>query len=147
MTTGNNQILNVKFFWSCNHTSPPTGTYLCVWIVAAISATRTMLLAHWISADILLHSKSPSKYTSSALFCACGGRLSLALRIMDMRLVDIRTCFSRISDGQFVTCAIRSARKNLARLGVKRFNLFDVCDADSTLCKLLTPDVASTRTK
>lgn len=32
---------------------------LCVWIVAAISVTRTILLAHWISADILQHSRSP----------------------------------------------------------------------------------------
>lgn len=56
------------------------------------------------------------------------------------------TCFSKISDGQFVTCVIRSARKNLARLGVKRFNLLDVCEADNTLCRLLTPDALSTRT-
>lgn len=40
---------------SCNETN------LCPWIVAAISATRTMLLAHWISAEIRLQSKSPRR--------------------------------------------------------------------------------------
>lgn len=57
------------------------------------------------------------------------------------------TCFSNISEGQFVTWAIRSARKNLARLGVNRFNRLDVCDADMTLCKLLTPEAPSTERK
>lgn len=45
-------------------------TNLCNWSVASISAALTTLLAHWISAETLLHSKSPNKYTSSAHFCA-----------------------------------------------------------------------------
>lgn len=114
-------------------------TYLCDWIVAAISATLTILRVHWISAEILLQSRSPNKYTSSAHFCAWNEGENRWVWVEIGSSVINPTCFSNISEGQFVTWLIRSARKNLDRLGVRRFNLFEACDDDKTLGKLLTP--------